>query len=202
MRSLALPHSSSWLSRNQADLSPSLDSHHSLAQLPPSPTFISPRAAPKAPTAAKNSSLKGFQAVFNRKPPRSPSLHSDPSRLIPDNHTHHPYAPMPPPPLPVVSNHDTLDDEQECPVCLEPLSFSFRLPGEKPHVVPECGHSLHEVSTQIYSISRPHIPRSLGMFYRCLWPAPWPVKVHRPSQVQLGRVRCLPPSHENRRWRQ
>ncbi|KAF8141546.1 Pleckstrin homology domain-containing protein [Boletus edulis] len=53
---------------------------------------------------------------------------------------------MPPPPLPVVSNHDTPDDEQECPVCLEPLSFSFRLPGEKPHVVPECGHSLHEAS--------------------------------------------------------
>jgi hypothetical protein len=37
------------------------------------------------------------------------------------------------------------DDEAECPVCLEPLSFSFRLPGEKPHIVPECGHALHEV---------------------------------------------------------
>jgi len=48
-------------------------------------------------------------------------------------------------PIPVVSNHDSLDDEEECPVCLEPLSFSFRLPGEKPHVVPECGHALHEV---------------------------------------------------------
>jgi hypothetical protein len=39
-----------------------------------------------------------------------------------------------------------LDDDGECPVCLEPLSFSFKLPGEKPHVVPECGHALHEVS--------------------------------------------------------
>lgn len=46
---------------------------------------------------------------------------------------------------PTMSSHD-LDDEAECPVCLEPLSFSFRLPGEKPHVVPECGHALHEVS--------------------------------------------------------
>ncbi|EIW79368.1 hypothetical protein CONPUDRAFT_138501 [Coniophora puteana RWD-64-598 SS2] len=48
---------------------------------------------------------------------------------------------MPPAQTP---NTDHLDDEGECPVCLEPLSFSFRLPGEKPHVVPECGHALHE----------------------------------------------------------
>jgi hypothetical protein len=47
-------------------------------------------------------------------------------------------------PLPVVSSHDS-EDEEDCPVCLEPLSFSFRLPGEKPHIVPECGHALHEV---------------------------------------------------------
>jgi len=47
---------------------------------------------------------------------------------------------------PPMSSHDLDADEAECPVCLEPLSFSFRLPGEKPHVVPECGHALHEVS--------------------------------------------------------
>jgi hypothetical protein len=29
---------------------------------------------------------------------------------------------------------------------VESLSFTFRLPGEKPHIVPECGHALHEVS--------------------------------------------------------
>ena len=46
---------------------------------------------------------------------------------------------------PPMSSHDLDADEAECPVCLEPLSFSFRLPGEKPHVVPECGHALHEV---------------------------------------------------------
>ncbi|KAF9454350.1 hypothetical protein P691DRAFT_656495 [Macrolepiota fuliginosa MF-IS2] len=50
---------------------------------------------------------------------------------------------MPRAPVPVVSNHLN-DVEDECPVCLEPLSFSFRLPGEKPHIVPECGHALHE----------------------------------------------------------
>lgn len=57
---------------------------------------------------------------------------------------------MPPAPLPVVSNHDANDEEEECPVCLEPLSFSFRLPGEKPHIVPECGHALHEVFLPFY----------------------------------------------------
>ncbi|RSH95238.1 hypothetical protein EHS25_000324 [Saitozyma podzolica] len=36
------------------------------------------------------------------------------------------------------------DDEETCPVCVESLSFTFRLPGEKPHIVPECGHALHE----------------------------------------------------------
>ncbi|KAF8518952.1 Pleckstrin homology domain-containing protein [Hysterangium stoloniferum] len=51
---------------------------------------------------------------------------------------------MSPAPLPVVSSRNTDDNEAECPVCLEPLSFSFRLPGEKPHVVPECGHALHQ----------------------------------------------------------
>lgn len=59
----------------------------------------------------------------------------------------HPYAAMVAAPVPVVSSRDSLDDdEQPCPVCLEPLSFSFRLPGEKPHIVPDCGHALHEVS--------------------------------------------------------
>ncbi|KDQ13047.1 hypothetical protein BOTBODRAFT_33922 [Botryobasidium botryosum FD-172 SS1] len=57
----------------------------------------------------------------------------------------HPYASMPAAPQPVVASHDATEDEGECPVCLEPLSFSFRLPGEKPHIIPECGHALHEV---------------------------------------------------------
>jgi len=61
----------------------------------------------------------------------------------------HPYATMPPAPLPVVSSHDATEDEEDCPVCLESLSFSFRLPGEKPHIVPECGHALHEVSQSV-----------------------------------------------------
>ncbi|KIM52965.1 hypothetical protein SCLCIDRAFT_140001 [Scleroderma citrinum Foug A] len=84
---------------------------------------------------------------------------------------------MPPAPLPVVSSHESADDEQECPVCLEPLSFSFRLPGEKPHVVPECGHSLHEACfTAVYgplpSQSRSPLPRksNLGVCGVCRRP--------------------------------
>lgn len=40
-------------------------------------------------------------------------------------------------------------DESSCPVCLELLSF--RLSGEKPHVVPTCGHALHHACfTAVY----------------------------------------------------
>lgn len=100
-----------------------------------------------------------FRSVFQRNPHRAPSaasLHSsysDTSSFSPPPYSHpeprpdvHPYAAMVAAPLPVVSSRDMSDDEDDCcPVCLEPLSFSFRLPGEKPHIVPECGHSLHEV---------------------------------------------------------
>ncbi|KAH7923973.1 hypothetical protein BV22DRAFT_1091823 [Leucogyrophana mollusca] len=149
--------SSSWTPRNQTD-QPTLDFHHSSHHPPLSPTYSSPRTAPKPPTVFKSSALKGFQSVFNRKAPRSPSansLHSaysaSASSTI-DTHSPHPYAVMPPAPVPVVSQtHDIVEDEDECPVCLEPLSFSFRLPGEKPHVVPECGHALHEACfTAVY----------------------------------------------------
>lgn len=58
---------------------------------------------------------------------------------------HHPYAANPPAPTPVIAQ-ETNEPDEVCPVCLESLSFSFRLPGEKPHIVPECGHALHEVS--------------------------------------------------------
>lgn len=34
-------------------------------------------------------------------------------------------------------------EEESCPVCCE--SLKNRLPGEKPHIVPDCGHDLHEV---------------------------------------------------------
>lgn len=64
-------------------------------------------------------------------------------------------------------------DEGECPVCLEPLSFSFRLPGEKPHIVPECGHALHEACfTAVYGPAKNAIGRnrSVGVCGVCRRP--------------------------------
>jgi hypothetical protein len=98
----------------------------------------------------RRSSASSFRSPF--------SSASDPRRSTPTLNTthththtqdlpshHHPFSLMAHAPLPVVSSHDSSEDEEDCPVCLEPLSFSFRLPGEKPHIVPECGHALHEV---------------------------------------------------------
>ncbi|KIO30579.1 hypothetical protein M407DRAFT_20304 [Tulasnella calospora MUT 4182] len=59
-----------------------------------------------------------------------------------DTTHHHPHASNPSSALPVIA-YDVTDADETCPVCLESLAFSFRLPGERPHVVPECGHVLH-----------------------------------------------------------
>lgn len=125
-------------------------------QVPLTPSYISPRSAPNPPGAlTQKSSFKSIQSVFQRKP-RAPSLRSAYSASTTtsssDNHSSHPYAAMHMAPLPVVSSHAAPDDDDECPVCLEPLSFSFRLPGEKPHIVPECGHALHEVLQTLLSL--------------------------------------------------
>ena len=132
-----------------------LRSHHrdSPTPEPLTPTYTSPRLAPPPPSfpdsPAKSSFKAGFATVFSRKPPKPPSIHSaySTSTATSSSETRslHPYSVVPMGPLPVVSNHSAPDDDDECPVCLEPLSFSFRLPGEKPHIVPECGHALHEV---------------------------------------------------------
>lgn len=166
--------------RNQLIGHPTLDLHHSHhPHLAPASGYPLQTNSPKP---AKSSAFKGLQSVFQRKPPNrslsSSSLHSSYSNAsATDNHSPHPYAAMPPAPLPVVSNSDHIDDEQECPVCLEPLSFSFRLPGEKPHVVPECGHSLHEACfTAVYgpppAQSRSGLPRksNLGVCGVCRRP--------------------------------
>lgn len=44
---------------------------------------------------------------------------------------------------------DTSAEQADCPVCLE--SLSMRLQGEKPHVVPVCGHKL-----RVFACSIPH----------------------------------------------
>lgn len=145
-----VPIQKSSTARHQTELHQS-NSH----QLPPSSPLLTPRTAAGH---RANSFAASFRSVFQRTPQRATSassLHSaysgnssakPPSYTTSDNASLHPYAAMVAAPLPVVSSHDTSDDEDECPVCLEPLSSSFRLPGEKPHIVPECGHALHEVS--------------------------------------------------------
>ncbi|KAF8635030.1 hypothetical protein AX15_000568 [Amanita polypyramis BW_CC] len=128
----------------------------------PKDTFLSPtspRATPKSP-------FRPFHSLFRPKHPRPVSFHST-STSSSDSRSSHPFANMHTAPIPVVSNHD-LDDEDDCPVCLEPLSFSFRLPGEKPHIVPECGHALHEACfTAVYgplpNQGRSSTPRKLNL---------------------------------------
>ncbi|KAI0684033.1 hypothetical protein BC835DRAFT_672591 [Cytidiella melzeri] len=134
---------------------------HSSNQLLPS----SHRDKPTSLTAS-------FRSVLHRLPTRAPSANSlrsaysttssakptPPTAILTtvlspptEYHPSHPYAAMVAAPLPVVSSHDATEHEEDCPVCLESLSFSFRLPGEKPHIVPECGHALHEACfTAVY----------------------------------------------------
>lgn len=170
--------------------------------VPSTPTYASPRLAPKppgyfdhysqqhqqqsSPNAAEvnildsrpsKTSLRSFFGGRQGKPPSVKSNGSDPSipsHLGPGDNSssssHHPFNSMRTAPLPVVSSHDATEDEDDCPVCLEPLSFSFRLPGEKPHIVPECGHALHEVRytflnpfTSTYYLSRHALQPSMDL---------------------------------------
>lgn len=56
--------------------------------------------------------------------------------------SHAPPPPVPLPPTPVSSTISPMsrDEEDLCPVCLEPLAM--RMMGEKPHINPVCGHRL------------------------------------------------------------
>jgi hypothetical protein len=134
--------------------------------------YLNPRSAPRIP-----SSKSSFRSLRQPKPNKPPSVLSVDSTLSnPDSVSSHPYAAMHLAPMPVVSNTDSLDDEEDCPVCLEPLSFSFRLPGEKPHIVPECGHALHEVRPQSFPIVL-H-----STFFRPVLP---PFMAHRRARASL-----------------
>lgn len=158
--------SSSWAPRNETASPQSIPASHqhqtSSGHQLREPSALSSRSLlPKSNTFSAS-----FRSVFQRQPSRVPSSnslrsshsaasssHNPASYPSADPRFSHPYAVMVAAPLPVVSSHDATDDEDECPVCLEPLSFSFRLPGEKPHIVPECGHALHEVSESVLLFS-------------------------------------------------
>ena len=123
----------------------------------PVSAYTSPRPVPKVPSITSSirsvfaSQRKSKRPVAHDLGPsgstsalslRSGDL-SDSSQIT---HSYsHPYPLNDSPRMPKMSSRDATEEEAECPVCLEPLSFSFRLPGEKPHIVPECGHALHEV---------------------------------------------------------
>jgi hypothetical protein len=136
-------------------------------QIPAPPTFNPPHLNPRDNTA-RPSSAASFRSVYTA----TTDPHRSTLTLRTQDFHSHPFATMAHAPLPVVSSHDSSEEEEDCPVCLEPLSFSFRLPGEKPHIVPECGHALHEVGH--LSISSP-LP-VCGVFYSCH--APLRLKCH------------------------
>ena len=177
MRSLS---ATSWLSRAHRDASAPSDPP------PLAPSYITSRVPPLPPTATlspQKSSFSPFHAVF-RKQPTAPSIHSSYSAST-SSSKNHPFSPMHTPPLPVVSNREPVEDEAECPVCLEPLSFSFRLPGEKPHIVPECGHALHEVRNEIKPLrSSPDRPQAC--FTAVYGPPPNQGRTTIPRKTNLG----------------
>ncbi|KAJ6591554.1 Pleckstrin homology domain-containing protein [Mycena vulgaris] len=166
----------SWTPKSQRTATPTRQRHQSDQAAPLSPAYTSPRQAPRPPQQTGFS----LSAVFSRN--RAPSLRSvystsTTTTTASDRDHLHPYGTMHVAPLPVVSNQENPEDEEECPVCLEPLSFSFRLPGEKPHIVPECGHALHEACfTAVYgpppSQARSTVPRksNLGVCGVCRRP--------------------------------
>lgn len=142
-------------------LPPSSSSRTTLAPSAYNPTHLNPRPSTRRPSSAAS-----FRSVHTA----TPDAHRSTLTLHPQDFPSHPFAAMAHAPLPVVSSHDSSEEEEECPVCLEPLSFSFRLPGEKPHIVPECGHALHEVSESrlchlywpvafVFGVACAHVPQ-------------------------------------------
>jgi hypothetical protein len=148
--------------------SPSL---HSL-QVPLTPTYTDPRSAPKPPSFSHS-----IRAAFHR----APSVRSGYSAST-SSSDNHPYAQPRMAPIPGVSAHGAVDDDEECPVCLEPLSFSFRLPGEKPHIVPECGHALHEVRSRSSPLS--FFSHRAGLLYCSIW------TTSEPEQIGASQIEC------------
>lgn len=102
--------------------------------------YLAPTSAPRTGNRTnKTDKLMGIEPTAH--PPRLPaasrssslSMRSEPSSV--------------PSPGPVHNESNNMS--ADCPVCLEPLSY--RLAGEKPHVVPNCGHALHNACfTAVY----------------------------------------------------
>lgn len=106
-------------------------------------------AKPKTPTSHPFASRRASSPnhTADHLDPPSGSIPAVPSNAFPglNDNFKMPAAIAPAHQVALASPEDEQGDP-DCPVCCESMSFTFRLPGEKPHVVPECGHALHEVS--------------------------------------------------------
>jgi hypothetical protein len=70
------------------------------------------------------------------------------------------------PPLALIVSTDMEEVEAyKCPVCVERMGADFRIQGEKPDVVPECGHAVHHVRPLPFSFVR--FVRRLRVFCCC-----------------------------------
>lgn len=121
-----------------------------------SPPSTSGSYAPGQSTLSHSKSHGSLQGAMHgsTRPSNPPPLPPIPGSVRGnDESAHHPYAAVisqrkaSQPNLPShtsrsgTSKAREIEQETDCPVCLE--SLSIRLQGEKPHVVPVCGHKLH-----------------------------------------------------------
>jgi hypothetical protein len=104
--------------------------------------FLSPYSAHRMPRMSSFSSLSSTMSSLGVRAGSSGAIAYRPNT---DDRNFNVGSPSNP--LTVVSQEETpKQDETNCPICVESLDASFRLPGEKAHIVPECGHTIHEVS--------------------------------------------------------
>lgn len=118
-----------------------------------SATTPSPRSSigfSYSPTAHASTSRTDSDNLIETRHFASSSSTTRPHSLYSSNHAERQPQPQPQPPtdqhpygsLMSSSVRDNEEDEDLCPVCL--CELSLRLQGERPHVVPVCGHRLRE----------------------------------------------------------
>lgn len=111
--------------------------------------FLSPNTAHRMPRMSSFSSISSTTSSFMPGMAVRAGLSGTPAyKTNADDRTHNVGSASNP--LAVISQQETSRrDENSCPICVESLDASFRLPGEKAHVIPECGHTIHEVGTTL-----------------------------------------------------
>ncbi|GAA6036655.1 hypothetical protein JCM8097_001276 [Rhodosporidiobolus ruineniae] len=155
------------------------------ARAAPSSAFTSssaPAPSRQRTSSSTSSSSKSLLSLASRRsrasssraPPPPASLTPPPSppltRSSPSTIPRTPPTPAHRSDLPMSAVSDAREaDEDSCPICLEALSL--RLAGEKPHVVPVCGHRLHHSCfTAVYgdvNRARARTSGSLGLCGVC-----------------------------------